>query len=95
MIPSVKNRQTMDILKKLRQQGAPRRDDEIGTVSLDMTLPRPKKLEAELEGESEAEMDEAEGGEEGNEEDLEEVPPVMPVPAGPNLRPKKKRQNLP
>lgn len=88
MIRSVKNRQTMEILRKLRAQGAPRRDDEIGTVSLDMTLPRPKKLEAELEGE--AEMDEAE-----NEEDMEEVPPVMPVPAGPNLRPKKKRQNLP
>lgn len=90
MIRSVKNRQTMEILRKLRAQGAPRRDDEIGTVSLDMTLPRPKKLEAELEGEGEAEMDEAE-----NEEDMEEVPPVMPVPTGPNLRPKKKRQNLP
>lgn len=91
MIPSMKNRQTMEILKKLRAQGAPRRDDEIGTVSLDMTFPRPKKLEAEMEGE--AEMDEAEGEE---EEDTKETPAVPPVPIlGPNLKPKKKRQNLP
>lgn len=85
MIPSAKNRQTMEILRKLRAQGAPRRDDEIGTVSLDMTFPRPKKLEAEMEGE--AEMDEAEG----EEEDI--AAPPMPI-AGPNLK-RKKRQNLP
>lgn len=80
----MKNRQTMDILRKLRAQGAPNRDDAIGTVSLDMTIPPKRKLE--LEGE--AEMDEAEG----EDEDITEVPPVMPAPTGPNLRPKKKRQ---
>jgi hypothetical protein len=86
MIQSVKNRQTMDILRKLRSQGAPEKGGEIGTVSLDMTIPAKNKLE--LEGE--AEMDEADDEDEGD--DMTEVPPVMPVPSGPNLRPKKKRQ---
>lgn len=79
MIPSMKNRQTMDILRKLRAQGAPSRDDEIGTVSLDMTLPPKKQLLAQKQ--EEAEMDEAEEG---------MVPPT-PV-SGTNLKPKKKRQ---
>lgn len=73
MIPSVRNKQTIQILKKLREQGAPEREGEIGTVSLDMTMPKPKKLEAELEGE--AETDEAEGLE---EEEAGQSAPLMP-----------------
>lgn len=38
MLQSVRNKQTMDILRKLRQKGMPQ-PGGIGTVSLDMTLP--------------------------------------------------------
>lgn len=40
MIQSLRNKQTLDILRRLKEQGPPGSgNSQIGTVSLDMTLP--------------------------------------------------------
>jgi hypothetical protein len=56
MLQSQKNKQTLEILRKLRQQGAP----EPTTVSLDMTLGKPEEEDGEDEEGAEPDFDENE-----------------------------------
>ncbi len=48
MLQGQKNKQTLEILRRLRQQGAPRAP-EIGTISLDMVSPAPDEVVDEQE----------------------------------------------
>lgn len=79
MLSSTKNKQTLEILRRLRRSGAPRKEDQIGEVSLDMTLP-PEQL---------AEAEEQQPPTQEGEEEFEEATQPTPVSA-PNARKRKK-----